>query len=168
MTRDKARAEGAEVEYIMQATQDIEKKLYDYARLQRRLKELQEQADEVLEQRNTLLDGLLKSPCLEDVRVQGGFISDPVFAAVQKMVDVYGTRIDAIRKEIVNLYYLSDDIMRIVNNAGLTEAEREYIQCRYFDGLRASQTAARMGYSEDHARKIKRSAIAKIRPLLAR
>lgn len=146
----------------MQATQDIEKKLYDYARLQRRLKELQEQADEVLEQRNTLLDGLLKSPCLEDVRVQGGFISDPVFAAVQKMVDVYGTRIDAIRKEIVNLYYLSDDIMRMINEAELTEKEREYIRYRYFEGLRVSQIAARMGYSEAQVFRLRNSMLKKM------
>ena len=98
----------------------------------------------------------------------GGLTSDPVFVAVQKMVDVYGARIDAIRKEIVNLYYLSDDIMRIVNNAGLTEAEREYIQYRYFDGLRASQTAAKMGYSESRAGDIKRSALNKISAMIRR
>ena len=111
---------------------------------------------------------MLRGQNLDTVRVMGGLTSDPVFAAVQKMVDVYGTRIDAIRKEIVNLYYLSDDIMRIVNNAGLTEAEREYIQCRYFDGLRASQTAARMGYSESRAGDIKRSALNKISAIIRR
>ena len=121
-----------------------------------------------MDKKDALAERMLRGQNLDAVRVMGGLTSDPVFVAVQKMVDVYGARIDAIRKEIVDLYYLSDDIMRIVNNAGLSEMERQYIQYRYFDGLRASQTAAKMGYSEDHARKIKRSAIAKIRPLLAR
>lgn len=146
----------------------IEIKLYQYSEYKRRIEEQEKQIAELMDKKDALAERMLRGQNLDAVRVMGGLTSDPVFAAVQKMVDVYGARIDAIRKEIVDLYYLSDDIMRIVNNAGLTEAEREYIQCRYFDGLRASQTAARIGYSEDHARKIKRSAIAKIRPLLAR
>jgi DNA-directed RNA polymerase specialized sigma24 family protein len=146
----------------------VENKLYQYSEYKKRIEEQEKQIAELMDKKDALAERMLRGQNLDAVRVMGGLTSDPVFAAVQKMVDVYGTRIDAIRKEIVNLYYLSDDIMRIVNNAGLTEAEREYIQCRYFDGLRASQTAARIGYSEDHARKIKRSAIAKIRPLLAR
>ena len=146
----------------------VENKLYQCSEYKKRIEEQEKQIAELMDKKDALAERMLRGQNLDAVRVMGGLTSDPVFAAVQKMVDVYGTRIDAIRKEIVNLYYLSDDIMRIVNNAGLTEAEREYIQCRYFDGLRASQTAARIGYSEDHARKIKRSAIAKIRPLLAR
>ena len=146
----------------------VEIKLYQYSEYKKRIEEQEKQIAELMDKKDALAERMLRGQNLDAVRVMGGLTSDPVFAAVQKMVDVYGTRIDAIRKEIVNLYYLSDDIMRIVNNAGLTEAEREYIQCRYFDGLRASQTAARIGYSEDHARKIKRSAIAKIRPLMAR
>ena len=146
----------------MQVTQDIEKKLYDYARLQRRLKELQEQADEVLGQHNALLDGLLKRPSMEDVRVQGGLTSDPVFSAVQKIIDVYGTRLDAIRNEITDIFYHIDEIEKMVSDAGLTETERKYVQLRYFDGLRVSQTAASMGYSENQTQRIKNRALQKM------
>lgn len=146
----------------------IEIKLYQYSEYKRRIEEQEKQIAELMDKKDALAERMLRGQNLDAVRVMGGLTSDPVFVAVQKMVDVYGARIDAIRKEIVGLYYLSDDIMRIVNNAGLSEMERQYIQYRYFDGLRASQTAAKMGYSEDHVRKIKRSAIAKIRPLLAR
>jgi hypothetical protein len=146
----------------------VEIKLYQYSEYKRRIEEQEKQIAELMDKKDALAERMLRGQNLDAVRVMGGLTSDPVFVAVQKMVDVYGARIDAIRKEIVDLYYLSDDIMRIVNNAGLSEMERQYIQYRYFDGLRASQTAAKMGYSEDHARKIKRSAIAKIRPLLAR
>lgn len=146
----------------MQATQDIEKKLYDYARFQRRLKELQEQADEILAQHNTLLDGLLKSPCLEDVRVQGGFTSDPVFAAVQKMTDVYGVRLDAISSEITDIFYHIDEIESMVNGAGLTETERQYIQLRYFEGLQPKRICFEMNYSDSWLRDIKKAALRKI------
>lgn len=143
--------------------QDIEKKLYRYAEYQRRIKELQQQIDEVLQQHNALLDGMLKAPSLDDVRIQGGFTSDPVYSAVQKMIDVYGARIEAIKNEISNLFYLVDDIMRMINEAGLTEKEREYIQYRYFEGLRVSQIAARMGYSEKQVWRLKQSALKKMK-----
>ena len=146
----------------MQTIQDVEKKLYNYAILQRRLRELQEQADEILGQRNALVDGLLRAPRLDDVRVQGGCTSDPVFAAVQKMIDVYGVRLDAIRNEIVDVFYHIDETERIMNNARLTEQERQYVQLRYFDGMRASHTAAKMNFSESQTLRIKRSALKKM------
>lgn len=152
----------------MQEIQDIEKKLYKYAEYQRRIKELQQQIDEVLQQHNALLDGMLKAPSLDDVRIQGGFTSDPVYSAVQRMIDVYGTRIESIRNEISNLFYLMDDIMRMVNEAELTEAERQYVQLRYFEGMRASQVAAKMDFSEGHIRKLKNSCLLKIGAVLER
>ncbi|MEA5003842.1 MAG: hypothetical protein VB081_10120 [Christensenella sp.] len=142
--------------------QDIENKLYQYAGYQRRLKELREQADEILGQHNTLLDGLLKSPCLEDVRVQGGFTSDPVFSAVQKMIDVYGVRLDAIRNEITDIFYHIDEIDRLVNDAGLTENERRYVQLRYFDGMQPKQISFETNYCDGYLREIKKSALCKI------
>lgn len=146
----------------------IEIKLYQYSEYKRRIEEQEKQIAELMDKKDALAERMLRGQNLDAVRVMGGLTSDPVFVAVQKMVDVYGARIDAIRKELVNLYYLSDDIMRIVNNAGLTEAEREYIQYRYFDGLRASQTAAKMGYSESRAGDIKRSALNKISAIIRR
>ena len=142
--------------------QDIENKLYQYAGYQRRLKELQEQADEILGQHNTLLDGLLKSPCLKDVRVQGGFTSDPVFAAVQKMIDVYGVRLDAIRSEITDIFYHIDEIESMVNGAGLTEAEMQYVKLRYFEGLQPKRICFEMNYSDSWLRDIKKAALRKI------
>lgn len=146
----------------MQATQDIEKGLYQYAGHQRRLKELREQADEILEQHNTLLDGLLKSPCLEDVRVQGGFTSDSVFSAVQKMIDVYGVRLDAIRSEITDIFYHIDEIESMVNGAGLTEAEMQYVKLRYFEGLQPKQISLETNYCDGYLRKLKKRALSKI------
>ena len=140
----------------------VEIKLYQYSGYKRRIEEQEKQIAELMDKKDALAERMLRGRNLDTIRVMGGFASDPVLIAVQKMVDVYGTRIDAIRKEIVNLYYLSDDIMRIVNNAGLSEMERQYIQYRYFDGLRASQTAAKMGYSENHSQRIKNNALAKL------
>ena len=146
----------------MQGTQDVEKRLYDYARLKRRLKELQEQADEILWQHNTLLDGLLKRPSMEDVRVQGGFTSDPVFSAVQKIIDAYGTRLDVIRNEITDIFYHIGEIEKMVKDAGLTETERKYVQLRYFEGMQPKKISIEMDYCDGYLREIKKSALLKI------
>ena len=94
--------------------------------------------------------------------MQGGFTSDPVFAAVQKIIDEYGTRLDVIRNEITDIFYHIDEIEKMVSDAGLTETERQYIKLRYFDGLRVSQTAASMGYSENQTQRIKNRALQKM------
>lgn len=146
----------------------VEIKLYQYSVYRRRIKEQEKQIIELMDKKDVLAERILHGRNLDTVRVMGGFASDPVFIAVQKMVDVYGTMIDAIRHELVDLYFKVDEIMRLVNAAGLTDAERQYIQYRYFDGLRASQTAAKLDYSEGHARKIKNSLLLKIRAVLER
>ena len=99
---------------------------------------------------------------MEDVRVQGGFTSDPVFAAVQKMIDAYGTRLDAIRNEITDIFYHIDEIEKLVNDAGLTGTERKYIQYRYFDGMQPKKICFEMNYSDSWLRDIKKSALEKI------
>ena len=121
-----------------------------------------------MDKKDALAERMLRGRNLDTIRVMGGFASDPVLIAVQKMVDVYGTMIDAIRHELVDLYFKADEIIRLVNAAGLTDMERQYIQYRYFDGLRASQTAAKLDYSEGHARKIKKSSLLKICAVLER
>ncbi|AYH40725.1 hypothetical protein A5N82_13420 [Christensenella minuta] len=141
----------------------VENKLYQYSEYKKRIEEQEKQIAELMDKKDALAERMLRGQNLDAVRVMGGLTSDPVFAAVQKMVDVYGTRIDAIRKEIVNLYYLSDDIMRMINEAWLTEKEREYIQYRYFEGLRVSQIAARMDYSEKQVWRLKQSALKKMK-----
>ena len=78
------------------------------------------------------------------------------------MIDVYGVRLDAIRSEITDIFYHIDEIESMVNGAGLTEAEMQYVKLRYFNGLRVSQTAASMDYSESQVLRIKRSAIKKM------
>lgn len=140
----------------------VEIKLYQYSEYKRRIEEQEKQIAELMDKKDALAERMLRGQNLDAVRVMGGLTSDPVFEAVRKMVDVYGTRIDAIRSDLVSLYFLVDEIINLVNSAGLTESERQYVQYRYFDGLRASQTAAKMGYSESRAGDIKRSALNKI------
>jgi len=143
-------------------TEAVEAKLYQYAEYKRRITEQEEQIAELMDKKDALAERALRGQDLESVRVMGGLTSDPVFLAVQKMVDVYGARIDTIRNEIVSLYYLIDEIMHMVNNAGLTEAERRYVQLRYFEGMQPKKICFAMNYSDSWIRDIKKSALRKL------
>lgn len=142
--------------------QDIERKLYRYQEYKQRIDELEQQIKDILAKQNYLTDWVLSAPRLSDVKVKGGPLPDPVFRAVQQMVDVYGTRIDNIRRELIDLYYLYDDLVGCVSRAVLTDQERQYVELRYFQGMRPGVVALKMDYGEDNARKIKNKALAKI------
>lgn len=83
----------------------VEIKLYQYSEYKRRIEEQEKQIAELMDKKDALAERMLRGQNLDAVRVMGGLTSDPVFIAVQKMVDVYGARIDAIRHELIDLYF---------------------------------------------------------------
>lgn len=142
--------------------QEIEKYLYRYKDIKRQIKEYELQIEELVARKESIADKLLRAPRLDCIRIQGGASVDPVFEAVQKMVDVYGASIDRIVNDIQKLYGELYDITRTVDRAGLTGQEREYIRLRYYDGLSVAQVAEKMRYCESLCRKIKLKALGKI------
>ncbi len=142
--------------------QETEKFLYRYRDIKRQIKEYELQIEELVAKKDSIADRLLRAPRLDCLRVQGGAQIDPVFEAVQKMVDVYGARIDSIVREIQVLFVELDDIERVVSRAALTEQEKEYVRLRYFDGLSAAQVADKTKYCDREGRRIKTKIIEKI------
>ncbi|MEG0692437.1 MAG: sigma factor-like helix-turn-helix DNA-binding protein [Oscillospiraceae bacterium] len=139
--------------------QDVEQYLSNYKSLKNRISDMENRIEEVVAHKNSIADRLLKTPRMDDVRVQGGAQSDPVYDAVQKMVDVYGERIDRLRVELRELFCEIDEIQRFVDMAGLSDIEREYVRLRYFEGLRIKEIADRMKYSERHVKNIGRNSL---------
>lgn len=139
--------------------QEIEKFLYRYRDIKRQINEYELQIEELVAKKESIVDKLLRAPRLDCIRVQGGASVDPVFDAVQKMVDVYGARIDKIVNDIQQLYVKLDDITRAVDQAGLTEQEREYVKLRYFEGLKNMEIARKMNYSDRQILNIKNSTL---------
>jgi DNA-directed RNA polymerase specialized sigma24 family protein len=142
--------------------QDIERKLYQYQDCKRRIAEIENRMQEIMAKHDSVAEWALRSPRLNDVKVQGGQQKDSVVDAVIRMVDVYGAQYDILREEWVDADYIMRDVRRIVDAAGLTEAERRYTELRYFEGRTPKQIARDMDYSEDHTRKFKNSALEKI------
>lgn len=68
-------------------------------------------------------------------------------------------RMDAVRRELTDLYVLYDNLCSRVGRAGLDEVEERYVRLRYFEGRRAGQVALAMGYSESQALRIRRRAL---------
>ncbi len=139
----------------------IERELYTYGQHKRRAEELEAQIREVMDKKEALADKMLQAMRWEETKVSGGFRPDPVFAAVQRMVDTYGVRIDAIRMELIDIYEQQDGLARKVA-AALLPAEREYVELRYFREMRPAAVAVKMNYSENHLRNIKIAALKKI------
>lgn len=140
----------------------VENKLYQYSEYKKRIEEQEKQIAELMDKKDALAERMLRGQNLDAVRVMGGLTSDPVFAAVQKIIDVYGTRLDAIRNEITDMFYHIDEIEKMVSDAGLTETERQYIQLRYFEGLQPKRICFEMNYSDSWLRDIKKAALRKI------
>lgn len=140
----------------------IEERLYKYAEYKKQIEELETQMREILDKKDALAERMLKGQSLDTVRVMGGFSSDPVFAAVQKMVDEYGKQLDRIRRMLVDLYYMVNDTDRMIREACLDEAEMRYVRTRYFQKYNLQQTAARIGYSERQICRIRQKVLEKL------
>lgn len=142
--------------------QETERFLYRYGDIKRQIREREMQIEELAAKKDGIVDGMLRAPRTDKVRVQNGYVMDPVYEAVQKMVDVYGARISRIAGEIEELYREMDGITRAVERAGLTGQEREYVRLRYFEGLKNIEIARKMNYSERQCNNIKSILILKI------
>lgn len=142
--------------------QDIERKLYQYQDCKRRIAEIENRMQEIRAKHDSVAEWALRSPRLNDVKVQVGQQKDSVVDAVIRMVDVYGAQYDILREEWVDADYIMRDVQRIVDAAGLTEAERRYAELRYFEGRTPKQIARDMDYSDSWLRDIKNSALEKI------
>ena len=136
--------------------------LYRYGDLKKRIAEYHLEISAQYEERDSFLHGQLTPPPMDNVKVQGGILSDPVYRSVRVMVDVYDERIIRLQEQLRELYYEHDEIKRAIDGAGLTDQERDYLQMRYVDRMSTVDVADRQGYSESHARNIKRNLLRKI------
>ncbi len=127
--------------------QEIERYLYSYGDIKRQIRDKEQQIEEIVAHKNSVADRLLKAPNYSDICVKGCGISDPVYKAVQKMIDVYGSRIEVFTNELIELYSKLDEIQRFVDDAGLSGIEREFVRLRYFEGLKVREISSRMNYS---------------------
>jgi hypothetical protein len=141
---------------------DTEKLLYEYPGIKRRIRELEQQIDDLEAKKAGVYDKLLGVKPPKDVRVSGGPLYDPVVDAVVQLVDVYAERIKRIASDLAAAHGKLAKIEDLVNRAGLNEIEERCVRLRYFDGLPAWKVAQAVGYSDSQARAYKSVALKKI------
>ena len=145
---------------------NIEAELRKYQSYTAAISDVEEEIKEILQKKMIISEQPLRPPSLDKPKVTGGETSDPVFLSAQKLVDIYSGILKNAQTRLCDLYFLRGKIVEMVDKAGLTDVEREYIKCRYFKNLNAAETAAQIGYSEDYSKEIKKKALLKIQPFL--
>ena len=125
-----------------------EQMLYRYGDLKKRISECRLEISAQYEERDSFLKGQLTPPSMNNIKVQGGSLSDPVYRSVQVMMDIYDERIIRLQEQMRELYNEYDTIKYVIDEAGLTERERMYIELRYVDRLSFDRISSEMGYTE--------------------
>ena len=142
---------------------DVERYLYRYNHLERKKRILESELKEATEEYRAQQESLLAPAKTSEVKTsKTNRISDPVPAAVIKIVDVYRKRVDRIADDLQTVSGEQQRILDVVTCAGLTVCEENYIRYRYFRGLSACATARKIGYSERWAQRHKALALYKI------
>ncbi len=136
-----------------------EKKLYRYGELQRLIKEREQELIDLFAQKQSFLEGLLRAPACDNVRVMGGQTSDPTYSAVERMGELYDARIISKQTYIAELWGEFDELQRMVDRAGLTDQERKYMRLRYVLNTAVNMIPGLLGYSESRTREIKTSVL---------
>ena len=138
---------------------EIEKLLYEYGEIAGKIKKLRDELQSELESRKDILN-LLKANVITDApRVSGG-VSDPVYQAVAKAVDVFAEQIERLRVEIEGLNKKRDFVEELLK--GLDWTERKIVELRYFQGCNWEVVARKSNYSINQCLNIRNSVIKKI------
>jgi predicted DNA-binding protein (UPF0251 family) len=154
-----------EVDYKM-----AEELLDKYRAVKNKIKNLQLQLERAEADRQAEYDRLLRCSNLtrgiKALYDDTGHAGDPVGNAVRRIVDLFTNRVTNIQMQLSISIGEMEQIEKIVNSAGLSYEEQQYIYLRYYDGLKAWETANKIGYSESRAFDIRRSALKKINSAL--
>jgi archaellum component FlaC len=138
---------------------EIESLLYEYGEIAGKIKKLRDELQDELESRKDILN-LLKANVITDApRVSGG-VSDPVYQAVSRAVDVFAGHIERLRLEIEGLNKKRDFVEELLK--GLAWTERKIVELRYFQGHDWEVVARKSNYSKSQCLRIKNAIIEKI------
>ncbi len=136
-----------------------ERLLYKYGSLKNSIAECKNDIRELYAEKYSCVDEMLRPPRLGVKTQRTNVHSDPVYRVVQRMVDVYDTRIAKVTKYMEKLCAEHDEIRAKMCEAGLSAEEREYVELRYVQGMNVGEVVHRMNYSERQTQRIRRNVI---------
>lgn len=139
-----------------------EQYLRKYADLKKRINNCKRDIKEEYEERAYILESHFRIPHMDNVRVQGGKSSDPVYETVERLVDVNDERIRRFRDKLRDLYFEYDQIKDIIEAAGVTDQEWKYIELKYVKNKGVQEIMQEMGYSERNIARLKKRMLYRI------
>ncbi len=142
--------------------QEVEKRLYRYGELIRRIQDTEEEIREQVTHKIEMLDALLRAPQPNQVRVQGGERSDTVYNTVEKMIDVYDERIVRLQDRLRDLCFEHDTFRYTIEDAELTDREMQYVDMRYIKRKSIEQMCDAFGYCDKQVKRIRKGVLNKL------
>lgn len=142
--------------------QEVERRLYRYGDLIRRIKDTEEEIQEQAVRMAEMVESITQPMSFDNIRVQGGLSSDPVGNVVQKMIDVYDEKIGRLQDHLRDLIYEHDTFRYIIEDAELTEREMQYIDMRYIKRKSIEQMCDAFGYCDKQVKRIRKCVLDKL------
>lgn len=139
----------------------IEKYLSEYHDAMRDLRRLQK---ELIAATRAYKDGVSLFPGHDftAMKAKNKPITDPTARAALLLADTLGADVERIEHAIIGQRAIIAAITALVNAAGLTWLEREYVRLRYWEGRSAANTMMRMEQAERTYYRIRQSALDKL------
>lgn len=136
-----------------------ERLLYKYGSLKNSILECKNDIRELYAEKYSCVDEMLRPPRLGVKTQRTNVHSDPVYKVVQRIVDVYDTRIAKAAEYMEKLCAEYDEIKVKIREAELLPEERAYVELRYVQGMNVGDVVHRMNYSERQTQRIRRNVI---------
>lgn len=125
--------------------------LYRYGSLNRRIDECKKNIRRLVAEKYACMDRQLRATVQKS---RDNFM--------QKIVDMYDTRLARMTEDIQELYTEFDKLQKWISAAELNDEEREYIRLRYVKKIPIADIADLIGYSERQTQRIRKRIIKKI------
>lgn len=139
----------------------LESMLYDYADRNWKRKEINLKVIEVLEKKNSLEERIMVSKT--DGMPHSTEIFDPVYIAVQKIVDEYSRQVYYLKDELKKIDELEQKVVSALKC--LNEWERKIIDLRYFHGKTWVAISMEVPYYVSHCKLIRNKALQKMQTI---
>lgn len=125
--------------------------LTGYGELRRRVDHYRRALDDAKQRRVEEIAGM--SAPMPDIgtRIQSGGGSDPVYSVVERLLLYHDERINKCLNDLRRAEFELDEMQAVIDRAGLSDVEKQYIELRYVQGLTVQNTAEQIGYSERSA-----------------
>ena len=147
----------------------VEEYLFEYHHLQGLIDAREQELKEALAEYRVYYDDAVKNGKLNIAPAKvHGKNANPVYDAVANALTYHSSKVNSIKQELTRLAKKQQEIKHVLVKANLNALEMRYVEARYFRQTPAWKTAKAIDYSESQTRRIRISALAKLKQVVTR